>query len=260
MSSEIGNFTPVSHSLAQEVGLVCAAVYGVVWRYCQMKDGICKASLDTLGSDISVDRATVMRSIKKLCELGYLLDQTPDRRNAPHTYILSKSVAQCNSSMDTPVVIRSESEAETVAHNNNSKQSVAQSNATVAQSNRSVAQSHLKIDKETLKDTPNGVGKKPSVQKVEDTDKTTPLWQLMNEFVKQSGIPMPLNAKRKGEWFGSLREIYEIANRDVDVGKRLIRDAIEEARQGNWKVYRPGSLVRTAGRLMAKPKPRITAL
>lgn len=128
MSSEIGNFTPVPHSLAQEVGLVCAAVYGVVWRYCQMKDGICRASLDTLGSDINVDRATVMRSVKKLCELGYLIDQTPARRNAPHTYILAKSVAECNSP-----------EVEAVAPNNSSSPTVAECNATVAES-------HLKID------------------------------------------------------------------------------------------------------------------
>lgn len=109
--------------------------------------------------------------------------------------------------------------------------------------------------------TPNGVGvKPPKPPKLEDTDKTTPLWQLMNEFTKQSGIPMAHNASRKKDWWTAIREIYELANRDVDVGKRLIRDAIEEARQNNWTVTRPGSLVNTAGKLMAKPKMKVTAL
>lgn len=110
--------------------------------------------------------------------------------------------------------------------------------------------------------TPNGVGvKPPKEQKVNDTDKTTPLWQLMNEFTKQTGIPMAVNASRKKDWWTAIREIYELANRDVDVGKRLIRDAIEEARQNNWTVTRPGSLVNTAGRLMAKPTTlKVTAL
>jgi len=39
VTADIGSFTPVPHTLAQEVGLVCAAVYGAVWRYCQMEEG-----------------------------------------------------------------------------------------------------------------------------------------------------------------------------------------------------------------------------
>lgn len=152
MSSELGSFTPIPHSLAQEVGLVCAAVYGEVWRYCQMKDGSCKASLDTLGSGISVDRATVMRSIKKLCELGYLKDQTPDRRNAPHTYILSKTVAESNRLEDETVAVDNNLNGKSVAESNSSSQSVAENNATVAQRKATVAESYLSIDSEKTKD------------------------------------------------------------------------------------------------------------
>lgn len=163
-----GPFTMVSHLLAQEVGLVCAAVYGAVWKKCQLEDGVCKASLDTLGSEIHIDRATVMRSIKKLCELGYLLDQTPGRRNAPHTYILAKSVAQCNSSEDTTVVMRNSPEGETVADDNKSVAYNNSSMADEAQGGKTVAESHLKrisSPLESLKDNPNsspyGEGGKP---------------------------------------------------------------------------------------------------
>lgn len=154
MSSELGSYTPIPHSLAQEVGLVCAAVYGVVWRKCQMKEGICKASMDTLGTDINVDRATVLRNIKKLCKLGYLVDLTPDRRNAPHDYVLAKTVAECNSLGGESVAMGNSLKGESVAYSNSYKQSVAENNATVAQRNATVAESYLKIDsEETLKDT-----------------------------------------------------------------------------------------------------------
>lgn len=87
----------VSHQLTAEVGLVCAAVYGSVWRYCQMKDGICRASYATIGEGIDIDRRTVMRNVEKLCQRGYLIDTTPDCKNAPHAYILGKTIAQNNS-------------------------------------------------------------------------------------------------------------------------------------------------------------------
>ena len=100
---DAGDFTMVSHQLAAEVGLICAAVYGAVWRYCNMKGGNCRASLSTIGADLNIDRATAMRCITKLVKLGYLIDQTPGLRNVPHTYILGKTVAQCNSLGDKTV-------------------------------------------------------------------------------------------------------------------------------------------------------------
>src|SRR3990172_8983881 len=149
-------FTMVYHILAQEVGLVCAAVYGEVKRRCGLERGVCDASLDTLGTTIHLDRATVMRSIKKLCELGYLIDQTPGRRNAPHTYILSKSVAECN---NTSVVMRNSSK-ESVAERN---KSVAHNNSSIeneAQEDKTVAESHLKIkDSSLIVSSPKNVSK-----------------------------------------------------------------------------------------------------
>lgn len=84
--SETGGWTPVIDNLARDQGLITAAVYGVVWRYCQMRDRVCRASLETLSAHLNLDRGTVLRHIKKLCAAGYLRDLTPDRRNAPHVY------------------------------------------------------------------------------------------------------------------------------------------------------------------------------
>jgi len=138
--------------------LVCAAVYGAVWQYCQMKDGACKASLNKLGKGIGVDRATVMRSIKKLCDLGYLTDQTPDRRNAPHVYTLSKTVALCNSLGDQD----SQPDIQTVAERN----------ATVAERNATVAESHLKKSfKKTTKNKKEGSARKVKASPAEKKQK-----------------------------------------------------------------------------------------
>ena len=63
-----------------------AIVYGVVWRYCQMEDRVCRASLETIASRVGISRKTVERHINTLCAAGYLEDRTPDARNKPHTY------------------------------------------------------------------------------------------------------------------------------------------------------------------------------
>lgn len=141
--SEVRGFTPVIDVLAGELGGIAALVYGVVWRFCQMRDGICRASMETLAKRVGLNRATVLKHIKRLCEAGYLEDTTPDRRNVPHVY------------RDTgKVIIRGLVEArlsETVSQDNSSVESVAVSNTTVAhvtptvsQGNKSVAYVHMK--------------------------------------------------------------------------------------------------------------------
>lgn len=84
--TQVEGFTPVIDVLAREVGLVTAVVYGVVWRYCQMKDGVCHASIETVAGHIDISPKTARRHIKTLCEHGYLKDTTPNVRNKPHIY------------------------------------------------------------------------------------------------------------------------------------------------------------------------------
>src|SRR3990170_1066420 len=121
--AEIDGWTPVIDGLAQELGAITALVFGRMWRFCQGEQGICTASLDTIASDLNLDKATIMRHAKRLCENGYLDDLTPSLRNVPHSY------------------------ADTGKANLFVKISVAQFNTqrTVAHSNKSVAESKLKI-------------------------------------------------------------------------------------------------------------------
>jgi len=142
--TEVKGWTPVIDALTKEFSLTTSAVYGVVWRYCQGEDRICRASLETIGEHIGVDKATVMRHIKKLCDAGYLVDLTPELRNVPHIYADAGRAKIIN-------LI----EAQTVAQCNTSKrkkhQTVAQDNVTVAECNKSVAQSQLKKEEKESK-------------------------------------------------------------------------------------------------------------
>jgi DNA-binding Lrp family transcriptional regulator len=136
--ADVDGFTPVIDDLIEEMGLMSSVVFGRIWRYCQMEDGVCKASLETIGDGIGVDKATVMRHAKELCEAGYLKDLTPELRNRPHVYAdtgkagLKISVAG-------------------VSQRKPKKDGVAERKATVAQSNVTVAESQL--NKELKKDS-----------------------------------------------------------------------------------------------------------
>ncbi len=79
-------FTPIHDPIVQELGLVAAAVYGAAWRYCQLSDHVCRASLRTIGERLGLNESTVLKYLKKLVAEGYLVDTTPEARNVPHVY------------------------------------------------------------------------------------------------------------------------------------------------------------------------------
>jgi hypothetical protein len=84
--AEVDGFTPVIDSVAAEVGPIGALVFGRVWRFCQMKDGVCQASVETIADGIFLGRTAVKDHLKALVEHGFLKDCSPDLRNHPHTY------------------------------------------------------------------------------------------------------------------------------------------------------------------------------
>jgi len=86
---KVGGWTPMIDQLVlnPKYGAKGAAVFGVVWRHCQMKDGVCKASLDRMGELIEIStRATIIKYLKRLVKDGYLIDITPGLKNRPHIY------------------------------------------------------------------------------------------------------------------------------------------------------------------------------
>jgi DNA-binding Lrp family transcriptional regulator len=84
--AHVDGWTPVIDAVLDDVGIFSAMIFGRVWRYCQMKDGQCMASIDTIADEIHISRRTVERHLHRLVKKGYLIDLTPNRRNRPHTY------------------------------------------------------------------------------------------------------------------------------------------------------------------------------
>lgn len=84
--STVSGFTLAPDAIIAEHGYITALVWGVVWRYCQMSDGVCRASLDKLANRLGMSSRTLTRHIDKLCNGGYLFDITPDLKNKPHIY------------------------------------------------------------------------------------------------------------------------------------------------------------------------------
>src|SRR5512146_3125868 len=79
-------FTMIYDLVAKEHGLVTAAVYGVVHRYCLMREGVCRASTRRIGELIGLSHYTVQRELWYLDSIGYICDTTPGKRNKPHVY------------------------------------------------------------------------------------------------------------------------------------------------------------------------------
>ena len=93
-------FTPVYDPLLRELRAGCAMVYGVIWRYCQMEENTCRASLETLAAHSGMSRSSVIRHIKILVGQAYITDLTPDLKHAPHTYVIGR---QAGVPIDAPI-------------------------------------------------------------------------------------------------------------------------------------------------------------
>ncbi len=103
---EDSTFSPLFDRIAAQYGTMTAAVYGVVYRHCRMRDGVCRASTRRMAQLTGMDEVTVLRHIHKLVEDGYLVDLTPGRRNRPHIFQLVRSAyPRPDSSTDDEVTI-----------------------------------------------------------------------------------------------------------------------------------------------------------
>src|SRR5688572_1931120 len=79
-------FTPLIDAIVIAFGITEAAVFGRMWRYCQMSDGVCRASQETIAKELNISISTVYRSIKLLSAAEYIVDKTPTLKNRPHIY------------------------------------------------------------------------------------------------------------------------------------------------------------------------------
>jgi DnaD/phage-associated family protein len=127
--TEVSGFIPVFEVVLMHYkDHMTALVFGRMWQYCGMSDGVCRATIDRLANDLQISGATVMRHIEKLEEDGYIYDSTPARRNRPHEYV------DCGK-----VVMKG------------SLSAIAQKNVRLAQKNVAIAESQL-IKQDNTKD------------------------------------------------------------------------------------------------------------
>jgi hypothetical protein len=84
--NQVDGFTPVIDGIVQRLGIIPALVFGRMWRYCQMKDGVCSASQVRVGVDLGLSRSTINEAIADLVGEGYFEDTTPDLIGRPHVY------------------------------------------------------------------------------------------------------------------------------------------------------------------------------
>jgi len=83
-------FTPVFDDITQNpaLGAMAGLVFGIVWRYCQMKQGVCFASVATISKRSGVSAPTVSKYLKQLVDAGYLVNTTPSVKGISHHYLL----------------------------------------------------------------------------------------------------------------------------------------------------------------------------
>ena len=84
--AKVNGWTPVIDAVVLDVGMTAAVVFGKAWRYCQMSDGVCKASQERIADELGISRATDNTYFSKLTEAGYLKDLTPHLLGLPHQY------------------------------------------------------------------------------------------------------------------------------------------------------------------------------
>ena len=70
--TELRNFTPCIDSITEKYGLVTSAVFGAVWRYCQMGKGACYKGQNGIAKNLNMSRVTINKHLKILVDEGYL--------------------------------------------------------------------------------------------------------------------------------------------------------------------------------------------
>lgn len=177
---EISGFYPLFEVLLDRYGdLITPAVFGVAWRFCQMEDGVCKASLRTMAGILNISEATVMRRLEILCAGGYLKDLTPDLKHKPHIYADTGKVVM-RSALGT---------VESVSQGNTS---VSGRNRSVSRRNRSVSQSQL--NKDLNKDSIKGEGREPAAPRANQIPEIALFRKVAGRYPSKPSFQTVINA------------------------------------------------------------------
>lgn len=101
---ELPQFTPTVNILISHYGkrnILACLVFGQVWCYSNMQDGVCKASIPTMAKNLSCNYDTVLNWLKVLVNDGFIVDLTPDKDRSAHEYIVTDKIWELKS---TPTI------------------------------------------------------------------------------------------------------------------------------------------------------------
>ena len=271
--AEVKGFTPLIDALVKEVGVVQAAVYGAVWRHCQMSDGVCTASQETIAKKLGINRVTVLRHLKDLCKKGYLRDTTPNLRNRPHIY------ADTGKTKILALVEARTGVTESNSDGVEDEPGVAESDSTVAESDTQVLQKVTRREYDTSEESimgdtsdsgeektgealleehfgprpdrgGNPLATKPWMERMADSpwmawhpDRVHPQAGISTESLQRVGWMVedltglcPVDGELKG-WLKVCVTLYQVAKGDWRVLERGIRKV-----WGREEQYRPGHI------------------
>ncbi len=113
----IKNYTPVFDRITKELDPLASLVFGRVWRYSQMKNGQCEASLQTLADDTGLSVDTVRRRIETLMKADYLSEKKYEigftRKLTPnYDVMVTSELVRIAESDDSPIREQGEGIAE----------------------------------------------------------------------------------------------------------------------------------------------------
>jgi DNA-binding MarR family transcriptional regulator len=251
--TDVKGFTPLIDALCQEVGLVTAAVYGVIWRYCQMSDGVCKASQETIGKHLGLTRQSVHPHMVRLCECGYLRDLTPDLSGKPHIYAdtgrarimgmvearVSDREQRCQESLQddlsssiTPPVKNHDTTCNDSLHNESIKKEEKKEEREANASRAAVP-----------------APKRERTISAQERQQQAIRTALREHFERVTNIPIPEKGNTKGLgalWWNPIRQICEMTEYDLPRAKRLVTDTVTHMEREHLTISSPKSIVQVA--------------
>ena len=277
--TQVEGWTPVFDQVVAEVGLTTAAVYGIVWRYCQMADGVCRASQETLGARLGMRRETVLRHLRRLVRAGYLRNVAPTEGRAQTYALTGKAGLRGRVEAEVQAVQTPAPSPEPVTESHTmcadlSHPPVIESHTTCANlSQVPVIESHTKrlyerlsrrLPEETTEDT-HGGGSPPRVRagpsRSPDDDPAEIAAVLAARFARATGIDVPRPASEKQRraadalWARPLAEMAQLAG-CVEEAELLVDAAVERLREKGCIVKAPLSILATARALAGQGRAR----
>jgi len=223
------NYTPVFDELIPEFGTMGALVYGVIWRYCQMRDAACHATHETLAQEIDIAESTLRKHIEILRDAQYLA-VIFDKANSANWIILGERQVSTKSTLDKEGGQRKHLGA---------------------------VRKHLPMGEQVPLDSTEDtkVLKKPVKKPRNATHsrkrKKRPFWNddqkvLAAHFAEVSGLPIPRLESRAfasvtKSWKLPLSDMFELSG-SVSQAKDLIALTIREMRNDKLRISAPRSI------------------